>query len=183
VPISTAPGHDSSRGTDGSNPVPSSRESTNLRSLSGVRGELRRPEPDFIPGCRSGVQVYRTLSSAYAATHSNIPPEWLRTQRVSISSACRCRCRHPSSRASWAWLSARSCLPDGPRSSSSRCVCGADLLILLPSALAARARTEHPWFRRHRTHSANAAGDGQSCERCQAAGWLDRMRDYGRRLI
>src|SRR6516225_4429226 len=44
---------------------------------------------------------------------------------------------------------------------------GADLLILLPSALAARARTEHPWFRRHRTHSATPVGDGRYGDRCE----------------
>jgi len=55
--------------------------------------------------------------------------------------------------------------------SAARChdaYAGADLLILLPSALAARARTEHPWLRRHRTHSANPAGDGRYGDRCES---------------
>src|SRR6516225_1818994 len=60
---------------------------------------------------------------------------------------------------------------------------GADLLILLPSALAARARTEHPWFRRHRTHSQTLLGTVDPAIDANRQGSLDRMRDHGTRLI
>ena len=60
---------------------------------------------------------------------------------------------------------------------------GADLQMVRPGTWSPRARTQRPQLLRHDPSARDLLGMVDAASGAKRQGWLDRMRDYGRRLI